>query len=447
MTVYGSDAFAGAEVLPLGSSSLPTNTATATAEPGEPTDFGTRSLWWRVTLTADTPLLSLDLLQSTGADFSPTGNVGAWIVLYEGSDVASLTRIGDVGRFANDFEAYGNRPEYEVPDVPAGTYHVAVRLDSWSGDFTAVLRVASAEMVWGDWTQRPDYTLDHVDLADQYTELGDHWTGVHGDIYADIDTEHHLAEITASLSVPKAKGAMSGANVVGFRATASDIFLGEYPYDGASSGVLRMTKLAEAAYNSSRTPVLEYHFAAEEVSPWSDLVGVDFTVVPTTHSSAEDEEPIATSGATVLLQDVPNADAYDATWPAWDYEGAAGATEATLTNDGSHGAALGPITLSLSPDGPERGESAMARLHPTSPQFALTNPLGTGEVGFTFTYAWQWRFHPPLIRYQDKVLLTTTRPRSWLRHRQRGDGYGASSAPRGRQNNTQQASLRGKGIR
>lgn len=74
------------------------------------------------------------------------------------------------------------------------------------------------------------------------------------------------------------------------------------------------------------------------------------------------------------------------------------------------------------------------------------------DDGLRVTLGWRWLGGARLawVDLFEVRLLIAYEPRrrpSCIRHRQRGDGLGASSAPRGRQNSTQQASLRGRGIR
>lgn len=87
----------------------------------------------------------------------------------------------------------------------------------------------------------------------------------------------------------------------------------------------------------------------------------------------------------------------------------------------------------------EPGAQAVMRTEGWAVAFAVVPTISTPLSGDVLHYT--------LYEFGLQLDVNPRRRPSALRHRQRGDGYGASSAPRGRQNNTQQASLRGRGIR
>lgn len=141
MSVQGSDNFADAPELPVGSTSLPTPSAGLTSEPGEPVNGGGRTAWWK--FTATTEAAAVDTLASTASG-------DTFLTIYTGESVGTLSEVA-----RNDDAGGGYLSSVQFPTTPGTTYYIQVDVyDSATADIDYAVTVTKLHP--GPWRNDAD---------------------------------------------------------------------------------------------------------------------------------------------------------------------------------------------------------------------------------------------------------------------------------------------------
>lgn len=149
MTVVGSDAWADAPLIELGTSSAYTPNTGYGTEAGEPSAWGGKTAWWKYTATAD-QFVYVDVVHSTG------GPVRSWSYRQDGSDITGLFQLS-----APTAGAQGGF------NAAAGTTYY-IRVDSDGTDASYVLSVGAD--VYDYHTERRTLTTPPSDDPTAYVE-------------------------------------------------------------------------------------------------------------------------------------------------------------------------------------------------------------------------------------------------------------------------------------
>lgn len=142
MPAVGSDAFADAPTITVGSVSDPTPNATLSSEAGEDLLGGGlgRTAWWRLTPTESGQIV-LDTTLSIAAE------AGTVISVFTGTGIDDLVEVN----------TSGFTPQLLITVTAGVTYYV--QADTYGADpCEYVLRVRSTH--WGEWVQPPDYQVN-----------------------------------------------------------------------------------------------------------------------------------------------------------------------------------------------------------------------------------------------------------------------------------------------
>lgn len=448
MTVQGSDSFAAAPILPFGASSALTSPAGMGMEPGESTNYGgagAATMWWKFTAPR-TCNVNVDALQSvyTWTVDGDQYNVQVYLSVWQGSAVDALTFVAH-GGYAYDYVdpyvyALG---ELDFTATAGQTYYVRASVPSWSNPIDVKVRVAEAVYEWSGWQQLPDYEIDTANPS--YQSLAG---GTGGAFYSsathyysppEVNPAHSQAAVDAAVPVAKTSsnatttgvpGSLGYAATYAVDQTTSPDWTSEY--HGVEEGHLRLLHGQNNHDRASLTPINEYHYSWEFAGAKSALVAAYYDIPATTArnyigSGVNQQQGSASAQVSVVV--CPAAPGLEATFPSWDYASFTGTTARTYAITGTDGTvhASGTVDLTAAVSGDDH--RVMVKWHPASPVMNVANPTEGAYVGLEGAGGTlRWTFRPPLIRFQDKRLISEGVP--VLRVHPRGDGRGLSSARR-----------------